>query len=113
MRKRQEFHERFKSIEKAASYIGSGLIGHSADAIIEVIYSSIARKRRWEGKPSEAAHAIEIFGHRFPTATVRYHSENGDGFIAEVHCHCPFNTRDSCCTRGDDRPRILIMEKHP
>ena len=108
-----EFHERFTDIGKAASYVGSGLICHSGKDVIEVIYESNARVRRWEGKPSEAGHAIEVFGRKFPRATVYYHDENPEGFLAEIHCHCDTGTKGECCDRKDNRPRIIVLLKKP
>lgn len=111
MRKAVEFHERFEDIRKAASYVGSGLVDMPPETIIQLRYESRTLTRFWEGKASEAGHRIEILGRKFLRASVYYHPENEDGFVAEVHCHCRRNSRSTCCKNEEDRPRILVSVK--
>lgn len=108
-----ELHAKFATPDKAASYVGSGLAVLFPNQPVEVVFHfANTRIRHAVCKTHELGHVLEQLCRRFPNASVDYHPENTDGFLAEIRCRCPEHAFGTCCSHGSDRPHADVYLNH-
>jgi len=102
-------HEKFREAWKGAAYVASGLHSDFPDAEVEISLHYRNKVSQRVCPVREAGHVMEEFSRRFPMATVYYMGQEGDGFVAQIRCHCGHEKSRGCCRDGDHhRAKVLV-----
>lgn len=101
-------HEKFDDVNRAVSYVASGVRADFASRGFEVLVERRGAETAFTCTTAQITRVLLDACRRFPMATVYYTAEDPAGHVAEIHCHCRGEKSPSCCRYNHPRARVMV-----